>query len=429
MLIASHHVEPTHNKKFGDFACGGLTPHVTQQVGRHFRRSFFKFPVASCGEFFVRARKSRVLAIFMALLAGTINGCATADAPKAVPTAAALTAKPGGTAAPAVARQNDADLARLRQLWLKRSEGSGSADYPIGAGDILEVSVPAMEELRAQSVRVAGDGTITLPFIGTLTANGHTEEALRTAIETRLKKYMHAPRVSIFVKEHRNRQVAVLGSVNRPGVYSLRSENDTILDMVSQAGGIASGADPRIHLVPAEPADKAAREQFAGTLPAAAADAHTTMLLKKTEPIIIDVEALAYGGFQEYLTLRVRPGDVIMVPGGGQILVDGWIAKPGAYNVTPGMTVSGIVAAAGGLLYPADAQLVKLIRSEKDGKKSLIYSDLEKIKNGDEQDIALRGGDFIEISAAPGKLVPYAFYRFFTTVVNVAVGGQVPLFR
>jgi len=351
------------------------------------------------------------------------------------------TAAPGGSAEPAgrfgtvtaaadFSVQKSTDLERLQLLYRQRTTGLLAADYPIGPGDIIDVTVPAMEELKAQSVRVGGDGMIALPFIGKLLASGLTEEQLRGEIAGRLLTFMHEPRVSVFVKEYKNRQVAVLGSVTKPGVYGLRSENDTILDLLAQAGGIVAGADPQIHLIPAELADKDAYRQFASALPVAAAGSGApAMLLKKTEPIVIDLQELAYGGFQEYLSLSVRPGDVLMIPGGGQILVDGWVNKPGAYNVTPGLTVSGIVAAAGGLLYPADANGVKIIRNERGGKKTIIQSDLEKIRNGQEPDIRLLGGDLVEISATTDKLALYGIYRFFTTVVNVAVGANIPMFR
>jgi polysaccharide export outer membrane protein len=314
------------------------------------------------------------------------------------------------------------DLERLRALWLRRNHSVVAGDYPIGPGDVIEIAVPAMEELRSQTVRVAGDGTMTLAFIGKLNASGLTEEELRAALALRLREFMHEPRVMIFVKEYRNRQVAVLGSVGKPGVYSLRSESDTILDLLAQAGGIAPGAEARLHFIAAEPGSGDAYQRFAGAINGAGG---STMLLKKTEPIVIDIQELIYGGFQEYLTLHVRPGDVIMVPGGGQILVDGWVARPGAYNVTPGLTVAGVVAAAGGLLYPADAAAVKIIRTERGGKKIISYSDLDKIKDGRQVDPPLQGGDLIEVGAANDKLALYGLYRFFTTVLNV--GANIPI--
>ena len=243
----------------------------------------------------------------------------------------------------------DGDLQKLAELWLRRSKEKANSDFPIGAGDVVEISVPAMEELRSRTVRISGDGTISLPFVGKIDAAGLTEEELQQNLAERLKQYMHSPRVVVFVKEYRSRQVAVLGSVMRPGVYGISTSGDTLLDMISQAGGIAPGADPKIYFIPAEPADSGSMTQIASSLPQAVLrNDPAPLILKRTEPILIDVKQLSFGGHQQYLSLQVRPGDVIMVPGGGQILIEGWVEKPGAYPVTPGLTVAGAVIAAGG---------------------------------------------------------------------------------
>jgi protein involved in polysaccharide export with SLBB domain len=217
--------------------------------------------------------------------------------------------------------------------------------------------------------------------------------------------------------------------VAKPGLYSLNTGADTILDMISQAGGILPGADPRIYLIPAEPADSGQVQKIAATLPQTLLSHDPApLILKRTEPILIDIKEMAFGGYQHYLSLSVRPGDVLMVPGGGQVLVEGWVAKPGAYGVSPGLTVSGVVVAAGGPLYPADTAAVKVIRTDKGGQKRFLTADLEKIKKGESPDISVQGGDIIEVTATTSRLVPYGLYRFFSTVISVGVGGTVPLF-
>ena len=120
---------------------------------------------------------------------------------------------------------------------------------------------------------------------------------------------------------------------------------------------------------------------------------------------------------------------MIMVPSGGQVLVEGWVEKPGAYGLSPGLTVAGVVVQAGGPLYPADVNTVKVIRAERGGSKSFMYADLEKIKRGDAPDVPLQGGDIIEVAAQTSKLVPYGLYRFFSTIVNVGVGANIPLVK
>ncbi len=325
--------------------------------------------------------------------------------------------------------QETRDLERLASLWQERRRQGAALDYPVGAGDVVEISVPAMQEIGAKTVRVSGEGTISLPFVGQIRAEGLTEEELAQAIRAKLEAYMYNPRVAIFVKEYRSRQVAVLGAVGKPGLYSLSSGADTIMDVLSRAGGLLPVADPRIQLIPAEPVDEKEKIKLVSSLPEGMlAKDPSALILKKTDAILIDIKELAYGGHQAYLSLPVRPGDLIMVPGGGQILVEGWVGRPGAYAITPGMTLSGVIAAAGGPSFPADTDSVKIIRPEKEGGKTILVANLPNIKAGKEADITLQGGDIVEVTSATSKLIPYGLYRFFTTVVSIGVGGRVPIF-
>ena len=339
------------------------------------------------------------------------------------------TAKNG--AAPAPAELTDkSDLDRLIHLWQVRSQEKSATDYPVGPGDVLEISVPAIEELRSRTVRISGDGTIALPFVGKLEAAGLTEEELQQKLVERLKQYMYSPRVIVYVKEYRSRQVAVLGAVPKPGLYSVSNGADTLLDVLSQAGGIAPGADPKLYLIPAEPAEKGRGMQIASTMPQALLQQDPTpLILKRTDPILIDIKQLSFGGNQQFLSLPVRPGDVIMVPSGGQVLVEGWVEKPGAYGLSPGLTVASVVVQAGGPLYPAAVNTVKVIRAERGGNKSFINVDLEKIKRGEAPDVPLQGGDIVDVSAQSSKLVAYSLYRFFSTIVKVGVSANYPLFK
>ena len=107
-----------------------------------------------------------------------------------------------------------------------------------------------------------------------------------------------------------------------------------------------------------------------------------------------------------------------MVPGGAQVLVEGWVDKPGAFKMSPGLTVSGAVAAAGGVLFAADTSTVTVIRSNRDGKKISLAADLEKIKTGEMSDIGLQGGDIVQVSSSTAKLFPYGIYHFFKEIIR-----------
>ena len=321
---------------------------------------------------------------------------------------------------------DSSDLQKIALLWQTRTKESVVTDYPIGPGDVLEISVPAMEELKDRNVRVTAEGTILLPLLGKVQVAGLNEAELVEKLRPGLKEYLRNPRVFIFVKEYNSRQVAVLGAVKQPGLYTLSSGSENILDMISRAGGMAPDAEPEIQLIPTEPLKPDAIKEVVSTLPIDLAGKNLAgPILKKTEPILIDVKELSYGGYQRYLSLPVRPGDTIMVPGGAQILVDGWVDKPGAFKMSPGLTVSGAVAAAGGALYAGDTSTVTVIRPDRDGKKISLVADLDKIKSGDTPDIALRGGDIVQVSSSSAKLVPYGIYQFFKEIIRVGVGANV----
>lgn len=324
--------------------------------------------------------------------------------------------------------EGQGDAKRLTSLWHERTRSRIATDYPLGPGDVLEVSVPGMQEITNRTVRVSGVGTIAFPLIGTIQASGLTEEQLQEEIRRRLEaNYMHNPQVNIFVREYRSRQVAVIGAVARPSLYNLTSEADTILDMISLAGGMTSEAAPRIHFIPAEPIEKEKAKEITSTLPVELISHNPApLLLKRTDPLVIDLKNLTEDANHLYLALPVRPGDVLMVLGGGDVLIEGWVEKPGSYKITSGLTILGAVASAGGPLFAADTSSVKIIRTDKKGKKTFLLANLEGLKRGEQPDIPIQEGDIIEVSSSAPRLVPYSMYRLLTTIIHI--GGNVPLF-
>jgi polysaccharide export outer membrane protein len=254
-----------------------------------------------------------------------------------------------------------------------------------------------------------------------------SEAELREEIRRRLEDYMYRPQLNLFVREYRSRQVAVLGAVAKPGLYNLASGADTILDMIGLAGGMKEEAAPRILFIPAEPAENEKARELISTLPVQLVSRDPSLLLlKRTDPISIELKNFARGAQQIYLTLPARPGDVILVPGSGEVLVQGWVEKPGSYKITPGLTVLGAVAAAGGPLFPADTSVVNVMRTGKDGGKILLPADLEKIKRGEQSDVSVQGGDVIDVVASAPKLVPYGVYKFFSSIFQVGAGVSIP---
>jgi polysaccharide biosynthesis/export protein len=349
-----------------------------------------------------------------------------------------------GAASGAIDGEGSKDTTRLDALYHSRMRGASVTDYPIGPGDVVQISVPPIDELRERTVRVGADGTISLPMIGTLKAGGLTEKQLVAELTERLKTYMYKPEVNVFVKEYRSRQVAVVGMVNTPGLVTLANPNETVLDMLTRAGGLTATAADEIILMPAEENKQQeiggiAEVSANGSDPAAAlhhgvppSDASaareaafkqgelSALLRQNAHPLIIGLKSTALTGGGVYLNMPVRPGDVIVVPGGGDVMVIGWVQNPGHFQVGSGLTVLGAIGAAGGPMFAANKSDVHLVRTRRDGSKLVLKIDLDKIQGGQEADLPVRGNDVIDVPYSTVKVGPYVFYQILS---KMAVGG------
>src|SRR5205823_6400719 len=148
------------------------------------------------------------------------------------------------------------------------------------------ISAPPMVELQNYTVRISGEGTISLPLIGIVHAGGMNEATLSDEIRRLLEAtYVRDPQVHLFVREYRSRQVAVVGAVEKPGLYSLASEADTILDLIVLAGGMTGQAAPRIQFIPAEPVDKEQAKQLASVSPVPLGSTDpSSLIVRRTDP-------------------------------------------------------------------------------------------------------------------------------------------------
>lgn len=332
---------------------------------------------------------------------------------------------------------------RLQRLARERENDSfASTDFGIGPGDVLDISAADVPELKKRIERVSPQGNIELPIAGSVHVAGLNDTQLHDVINKALAKYVKDPEVDVFVKSFSSRQVAVVGMVNKPGLYTLNRRDETILDMIGHAGGMREGAGSVVLFVPtsgkqnlkrlkatfasadddAKPSDGSGtgaqvamaaeeRQQMSAERPDKNASAHWSAsggvmpasLTTGNEPIFINVA----GGNQEGLDVPVRPGDVIMIPARGQVLVQGWVQNPGAYRITPGMTALGAVTAAGGQLYSSSAVV---LRSTPSGQKVELPVDLSKVEKGETPDVQVRSGDVVIVQRSVIGAVPYSLY-------------------
>lgn len=107
--------------------------------------------------------------------------------------------------------------------------------YRIGPEDVIHVAVWDNKELTSE-VTVRPDGKISLPLIQDVQAEGLTASELASLLRTRLTEFIKGSQVSVIVTQVNAPKIYVLGYVQRPGPYPLRSDM-SVLQALAVAGG------------------------------------------------------------------------------------------------------------------------------------------------------------------------------------------------
>jgi polysaccharide biosynthesis/export protein len=116
------------------------------------------------------------------------------------------------------------------------------APYKLRHADRLQISVWREDALQRE-VRVLPDGSITFPLVGRLPVEGLNTEEVEKRIAERLKSYIPDPIVTVAITATDGHVVYVLGKVAKPGVVPLTGSTTTVLQVLSQSGGLDRFAD------------------------------------------------------------------------------------------------------------------------------------------------------------------------------------------
>ncbi len=345
-------------------------------------------------------------------------------------------------AAVAITLMSNADRERLGAVAAERANAPGDRGYVIGPDDLLDIRIPDLLDVPAQAIGIPpvlrGDGVapavaqapvfqqgfrvnelgeVTFPLLGAVRAAGLTPTALEQEIAQRLvaSRLLRRPQVTVLVAEYRSRVVAVVGSVERPGLYPLTRPGATLADLIWAAGGPNKDAGRMIAFVPAS-----------GPAPVPGAPPNLERLARG-DPISIDLEFLLHpDGSSMALDPPVRSGDLISISPAGNVHVDGWVEKPGSYPITRALTLSGAVAAAGGQLFAADCHRVTVKRLLGPNHQQQFTVDLKEVAAGRVADLTMADGDVVQIPPSFPRLVPYGTWELVKALVHV--GGTFPIF-
>jgi len=123
---------------------------------------------------------------------------------------------------------------------------SSAETYVLRAQDALIFRVVGEPEADTET-RIAGDGTVTLPYIGAVRIAGMTVQEARVHLTTLYDRdYFVNPQIQLLVTFYAERRVQVLGEVNRPGFVVIPPEEQmTLLQALAGAGGFTRLANQR----------------------------------------------------------------------------------------------------------------------------------------------------------------------------------------
>ncbi|MEE2879632.1 MAG: polysaccharide biosynthesis/export family protein [Pseudomonadota bacterium] len=123
-----------------------------------------------------------------------------------------------------------------------RHEDGQDAAYLLAPGDTLQVVFHTAPELDRE-IRVAPDGSVSLPFIGSLRASARTAGELRAALLEAYSSELKDPDIDVIPMAFDSQKIFVGGDVRNPGMVDLPGQIDP-LQAIIMAGGFSETAKP-----------------------------------------------------------------------------------------------------------------------------------------------------------------------------------------
>jgi len=217
-----------------------------------------------------------------------------------------------------------------------------AAEYRLGAGDVVRITVFQNPELTLES-RLTEGGQISFPLLGAVRLGGlSVPEAEKVLVDGLTKgNFLRNPQVTIIVLQVRGSQANVLGQFNRPGRYPLEMAETKLSDLVALAGGVAPGGADVI-VITGLRNGQAFREE-------------------------VDLPAL-FGPGGQTRDIVVKNGDAIWVDRQPIVYIYGEVQRPGPMRLERGLTLLQALATGGGLTPRGTEKGIRVHRKSADGQ-------------------------------------------------------------
>jgi polysaccharide export outer membrane protein len=259
--------------------------------------------------------------------------------------------------------------------------------YAVGPNDVIEIKVLDHNDLRTMTT-VTSDGTITFPYIGTVSVKGMSLADIEGTITKRLGEgYIKYPVVSVSLVRSLSKKIFSYGEVGRRGEITWE-ENMTVLKALSMAGGATeNGIFGVIRVSRKSNADNGSYKTVA-----------------ESELIngVIDDKKVA--------NVVLQNDDILIVERSKTFLVQGETVQRGRFVLEKDATVLRALLLAGGVSKEGLYGRIKLRRkqkSEAEGYKDIAESKLNEgvIEDGKVENILLQHDDILIVERSKTFLV------------------------
>ncbi len=247
-----------------------------------------------------------------------------------------------------------------------------ASGYRIGPKDLIDIQVQEEPQVSSE-IRVQEDGTITLPYVGSLSVRGRTTSQVSSAIQQILERdLLQRATVTVRVLEFRSRPISVIGAVNSPGNLQF-SGRWTLIEALTAAGGLAAEHGNTIYIMRRAENGLSAQLQIS-----------VNELMLRANPT---------------LNIPIYAGDLINVVPAVEVRVYclGEVNRPGAvvFKDSERISLLAAIANAGGVTDRAGKRAF-IQRQTTDGQRE-IEVNLREIIDGRSPDVELEPGDIIVV--------------------------------
>ncbi len=267
-------------------------------------------------------------------------------------------------------------VAVLTAVPLAPARAQDGPGLRIGPRDKIAITVEEQPTLTGDH-DVADDGTISLPVIGSVRAQGLDERELSRAIAQRLEtEGLRRATVTVKVLSYRSRPVSLLGAVGTPGNRAVPARI-TLLELLLEVGGLREDHGQFIQV----------RRRAENGL---------------SDQIQISVDELIRDG-NPAVNIPIFAGDVIHVPVTSEVQIHflGEVKNPGTltFRSTDQVTLLTAIARVGGLTSNATNK-IRIRRHGAPAGTPEIVVDYRQVLSGKAPDPQLENGDLIIVKEA-----------------------------